>query len=143
MIPVRDRKGRTYKYLEGSGNAWMDIYVNEKGRWQGETVKRFDANKKGFVPAWQRKHPTAKKVMRLRINDSLKLKHNGEERLMRVQLLTGKKVILAPITEANAAARYKEKNDTFKFTSKAPSVLQEYGACKVHISPTGLVREAK
>ena len=142
IIPITDKEDIACKGYKGDGNAYMDIYQDPtNSKWKGEIVSRFDANQKGFVPSWQSQFPTARLIMRLRINDLLKLQDGEIEEIFRVQKLSGSEIIMAPHTEANADARHRDKDDAFKFTSKSPGTLQSASARKVHISPTGLIRE--
>lgn len=144
IIPVKDNQGVAYKAYKGDGNAYMDIYLDPlAGKWQGETVSRFDANQPGFIPYWQKQCPTAELVMRLRINDLLKIHSDGADMLLRVQKLSGSTIVMAPHTEANVDARHRDVDDAFKFLTKSPSTLQSALARKVHVSPTGLVSEAQ
>ena len=146
MIPIKDKNGKAFKYFEGNSNAYIDIYADPKtGKWLSEVVSRFNANKpknpknpKGFTPKWQKKYPTAEKIMTLRKNDTVKIDtDDGSHRFYRVQKMNSTLgVTLALIHEANVAKRNKN------ITRKAAG-LQKANACKVYISPTGLVREEK
>ena len=148
MIPIKDKNGKTFKYSEGDSNAYIDIYADPKtGKWLSEVVSRFDANTpKGFIPEWRKIHPTAiKKIMTLRINDTVKMNIDSRGSCFyRVQKMSSTLVVtFAPIHEANVDNRNRNKEDDFKFITKSASALQKANARKVHISPTGLVREEK
>lgn len=147
VIPIKNKYGKIFKAYKGDGNAYMDIYAHPNtGKWMGEIVSRFDANNskgKYFIPLWQKDFPALKRKMRLRINDILCLTESGEEKLYRIQKISKDEIIIVPLREANVDARNRDKNDVFKFVSKAPSALQKSQACKVHISPTGLMRMEK
>ena len=144
VIPIQDRNGKTYKGYSGRGNAYMDIYEEPvTGRWKSEIVSRFDAqSSKAFTPKWQKEYPTARLVMRIRINDLLRLKSGEREEVYRIQKLSGGKITLAPHFEANVAARDGDKSDPFSFMNKSASSLQSAGAKRLHISPTGLISGA-
>ena len=147
MIPIKDKNGKAFKYFEGYSNAYIDIYADQKiKKWQGEVVSRFNANTpKGFIAEWRKKYPTAKKIMTLRINDTVKMnidgRGNGFYRVQKMNSTWG--VAFAPIHEANVDSRNGNKEDDFKFITKSASALQKLSTQKVHISPTGLVREEK
>ena len=49
----------------------------------------------------------------------------------------------APHNEANVDTRNSDKNDPFKYSDKSAKSLQKAQAKRVHISPTGLVTNAK
>ena len=132
IIPVTDQSGRAYKGYKGDGNAYMEIYEEpDSGRWKSEIVSRFDANQKSFVPSWQTEHPTAKLIMRLRINDLVKLVGDGA--VYRLQKMSGTRIFLAPHQETNI--------DSFIVSS--PRGLQLKQAVQLHVSPTGLISEAQ
>jgi CRISPR-associated endonuclease Csn1 len=94
LIPVfkKDKDGKKeetpYKYYVGGNNYCMDIYClrpddkrdpKNAGKWRGEIISNFDAHQPGFEPEWRKKHPTAKRIMRLFINDTIVLTFNNEE----------------------------------------------------------------
>ena len=137
MIPIKDKNGKAFKYFEGNSNAYIDIYADPKtGKWLSEVVSRFNANNpKGFMPKWQKKYPTEKEIMTLRINDTVKMNtDDGGSRFYRVQQMDVRgRVTFALIREANVD----------KFTVRVAAGLQKANARKVYISPTGLVREEK
>ena len=144
MIPIKDQHGVFYKGYKGDGNAYMDIY-EEPGtlRWKSEIVSRFNAQpSKAFTPNWQREHPTACLVMRLRKNDLVMLDEENRSAVYFVQKISGTSVTLAPHFEANVDARNRSGDDQFSFTIKSASSLQSASARMVHISPTGLVSES-
>ena len=147
MIPIKDKNGKAFKYFEGVSNAYIDIYADPKtGKWLSEVVSRFDANTpKGFIPEWRKSHPTAIKIMTLRINDTVKMNIDSRgSDFYRVQSMNSTLgVTFAPIHEANVFSRNRNKEDDFKFITKRASALQKSKTHKVHISPTGLVREEK
>ncbi|MDC0649925.1 type II CRISPR RNA-guided endonuclease Cas9 [Alphaproteobacteria bacterium] len=140
IIPVTDQSGKAYKGYKGDGNAYMEIYEESgSGKWKSEIVSRFDANQKSFVPSWRKENPTAKLVMRLRINDLVFLKDEGS--IYRVQKLSGGEINMARPSEANVDARSRDKSDPFKYFTTSASSLQKRFAVKLNVSPTGLTME--
>ena len=140
IIPVTDQSGEAYKGYKGDGNAYMEIYEESgSGKWKSEIVSRFDANQNGFVPNWRRESPTVKMVMRLRINDLLKLGIGGE--IYRLQKITGTRIFLAPHREANVDSRDRNSDDPFKYLVASAGTLQSRDAVKLNVSPTGLTLE--
>ena len=144
VIPIEEKKGLVYKGYKGDGNAYMDIYEEpDTGEWKSEIVSRFDAQpSKAFTPNWQKEHPTARLVMRLRKNDLLRLSFGETTDIYYVQKLSGGTITLAPHFEANVDARNRSQEDPFSFVNKAASSLQSSDAIRVHISATGLLSEA-
>ena len=55
----------------------MDIWLLPNGKVTGETVTRFDANQAGWQSQVKRDHPTARKLMRLHINDMMAIGEGG------------------------------------------------------------------
>ncbi len=150
----KDKQGKAYKGYISAGNWAYEIYEDEEGKWQGEMITRYHANKKNYVPQWKKKYPTQKMLMRLHNNDTVMLypPHAPEGKLYRVCKMSGSiDLDLAELHEANDAARAKEikeeKKDDQKvrvrerYTSLAK--LQGYKLQKVHMSPTGIISFAK
>ena len=144
VIPIEDKKSFVYKGYKGDGNAHMDIYEEpDTGEWKSEIVSRFDAQpSKAFTPNWQKEHPTARLVMRLRKNDLLRLSFGETTDIYYVQKLSEGEITMAPHFEANVSKRHRASDDPFSFLRKSASFLQSSGARRVHISPTGLLSEA-
>ena len=147
IIPITDKQGQIYKGFEPGSNWAMEIYEYpedhpSKGKWEGFVISQFDAHRYGFKKGFtSRPYPTAKLVMRLQINDYVRLVNFDDEyrlNIFRVQKLSNNLVVLAPPNEANVAARDDNKADSFKFVRKTVSKLQALKAKKVHVSPTGL-----
>lgn len=143
VIPIKNTNGKNYKAYRGNSNAYMEIIADpETGKWRGEVVSRFDANQPHHISGLRKAFPAQPLVMRLRIDDMLALDLGDDRPIFRVKELTAGNVVLAPHNEANVHARNRLKDDPFKVTNKSPGALQKANARKVHISPTGLVRDA-
>lgn len=145
-IPIRDKKGNIYKGYQGDNNWGIEIYAFCEGhkkadKWEGVVISRFDANKQGFqAGTTYRPHPAARLVMRLQINDCIKIEEKGKKRIMRLQKVgQDGQMCFAPLHEANVAARDSNKDDDFKYLNKRADPLQKLNPRKVHISPTGQV----
>src|SRR5690606_36014587 len=77
-------------------------------------------------------------VMRLMINDSVRLEENGNLKTCRVATIKDSvQVIFADSHEANADARNRDKNDPFSYAYKTASSLNKAKARRVTISPAG------
>lgn len=133
LIPIRDVSGHVYKGVQGDSNAFYAIYIGKDGKWTGEIITTFDANKddKTFAP----KLPL---VTRLFIGDMLEIDHDGRRIVARVQMLSAKQIALAEHDEANTDSRNRDKANPFKYIYKgSPAALQKAGARPVHITPCG------
>jgi CRISPR-associated endonuclease Csn1 len=88
VVRIEDNKGN-YKYYELRNNYCADIYCPDKGKkagkWQIEIIPMFYAHQTNFIPDWQKANPTAKKIMRLYINDTVAYEENGETVIRRVK----------------------------------------------------------
>ncbi|MCY3911492.1 MAG: hypothetical protein OXF99_08240 [bacterium] len=133
---IRDESGRIYKAYKTDGNAYMDVWLlpNGKGKIKGETVSRFDAHQAGFNSAVKVEYPTAKKLMRLHINDMIALGEGSERRILRVQKLSG-----TTITAVDHTAAGKAENLS-PYRKSAGQVLQA-GLRKVSVDVLGRVRD--
>ena len=85
VIPIRDRAGRPYKGYLPDSNEFADVWRMGDGAWRMVAVPRFYANQPSFDLNRFRPHPTAKRIMRLRINDMGALGVGPERRIVRVR----------------------------------------------------------
>ncbi|MDR0274762.1 MAG: type II CRISPR RNA-guided endonuclease Cas9 [Burkholderiaceae bacterium] len=145
-----DAEGRPlpYKGYVGGSNYCIEITVNDRGKWEGQVISTFEA----YLIAQQDglhqlRHPTLGQngkplVMRLMINDSVRLEVDGMLKIMRVRSISPSgQVFMAPIHEANVDARNRDKTDTFAYTSKIAGSFQKARGRRVTISPIGELRD--
>ena len=133
-----------YKGYVGGSNYCIEITRNEKGKWEGEVISTFKAYEiaRRHGPE-QLRRPTQGQngrdlVMRLMIDDCVRLVINEREETMRVVKISGNgQVTIAPIHEGNVAARGKEAG----VTAPTPGGLQKMRARRVTISPIGELRD--
>ena len=77
-------------------------------------------------------------LMRLMIDDFVRLEINGQEQTMRiVTIARSGQVWMVPIHEANVDARNRNKQDSFSYTSKRAGSFRQAKARRVTISPIG------
>jgi len=134
LAVIRDESGRSYKAYKTDGNAYMDVWLLPNGNTVGHTVSRFDAHQIDFRTPVKDQHPTAKKLMRLHINDMIAVGEGSERRMMRVQKLS-KQVITA--VEHAAAGK---AGDLIPYRKSAGQVLQ-VGLRKVSVDVLGRVQD--
>lgn len=153
---VNDRHGvlpdgepRPYKGYKGDSNYCIEIVCNEKGKWKGEVISTFDAYQLVCVHGVSRlRHPNLSAsekplVMRLMIDDVVRLNVDGQIRTMRIATLSGNgQIFMADTNEANVDARNRNKKDEFAYVSKMAGSLQKANACCVSISPIGELRNS-
>jgi CRISPR-associated endonuclease Csn1 len=172
LIPVykKDKDGKKeekpYKYYVGGNNYCMDIYClrpddkrdpKNAGKWMGEVISNFDAHQSGFEPEWRKKHPTAKRIMRLFINDTIVLTFTKEETIpqglrkfvlskfdrskkkeinivFRIKKMTGKRVFIRPQLVA------KENGDQLSWGPNASGLFERKGR-RVSINELGEIHD--
>jgi CRISPR-associated endonuclease Csn1 len=139
VVPIKDRRtGKPYKAYKPDGNAFADIYELPNGRWQAAVIRRFDANQANFDPVRFRPHPTARKVMRLHIDDLVAIEQGDQRRVLRVVKMSGQTITLADHFEAGALKkRDADKDDPFEYLEKSANTLREMGLRKVGIDELG------
>ena len=135
---------RPYKGYKGDSNYCIEIVRNEKGKWEGEVISTFEAYQLVREHGIARlRHPTLSVsgrplVMRLILDDSVRLEIDGSLRTMRVATLSGNgQVFMADTQEANVDARNRDKSEPFTYVSKMAGSFQKSKARRVTISPIG------
>lgn len=145
-------QAKAYKGYVGGSNYCMEIWRDEKGRWQGDVVSTFEAyqivRQLGEEAGWRRlRHPTLSQsnhplVMRLMMKDYLRLELDGVVRTMVVVTIkSSRQVLLAEHHEANVDARNRDKNNTFSYVSKMPGSLQTAKGRRCTVSASGRLRD--
>ena len=130
-----------YKGYKPDGNYCMDIYLDEKGKWDGKILSTFEAyslaRKFGADAVLEgRTIQGYRNVMRLRRNDVLRIKVDSQWKLFLVQKMASPmRLFLVPLNEANADARVREK--LLKFKVITPSGLQKQQAKVVSVGVLG------
>lgn len=146
----RDQQGDflPYKGYVGGSNYCIEITRDDTGRWRGNVITTYQAyvieREQGLR---QLRNPRqgqngAPLVMRLVIDDVVKMKLAGDTQLMRfVKVSVTGQMTFAPIHEANVDKRHGDKSDPFVYTTKYAGSLQDTEARRVTISRIGEVRD--
>jgi CRISPR-associated endonuclease Csn1 len=139
---------KPYKGYKGDSNYCIEIVKNEKGKWEGEVISTFEAYqlvREFGVERLRNKELSAsgkKLVMRLIIDDFVRLKIDGNLRTMRVTKMSGNgQIFLADTREANVDARNRDKNESFAYISKTAGSLFSANCRRINISPIGEVTD--
>jgi CRISPR-associated endonuclease Csn1 len=137
-----------YKGYVGGSNYCIEITKNDKGKWEGEVISTFRAYKIVHTEGEARlRHPHLAQngnplVMRLIIDDSIRLEIDDREQTMRVvKIGQNGQVFMVPLNEANVDARNRDKKDSFAYISKTAGTFQKAKARRVTISPIGELRD--
>ncbi|RUM98458.1 type II CRISPR RNA-guided endonuclease Cas9 [Pseudaminobacter arsenicus] len=142
VIPIRDKEGRAYKGYKGDANFRYDVWELPDGKWVADVVTMFDAHRPDRDPQAARPHPAARKVLSLKQNDMVAYEHPKDGLTIGrvVKFSTAGQIYLAGHNEAGALkARDADKDDPFKYFSKAASGLREIGARQLRVDGTGRV----
>ncbi|MEI8268143.1 MAG: type II CRISPR RNA-guided endonuclease Cas9 [Betaproteobacteria bacterium] len=145
---TEDGQPRPYKGYKGDSNHCIEIWRNDKGRWESTVISTFEAYaiERQHGPARLR-HPGLAQngrplAMRLMIDDMVRLEVDGVLRTMRVATLSGNgQVFMAEHHQANVDARNRDKQDSFKYVSKMAGSFFAARARKVSVSPVGELRD--
>lgn len=143
-----DGQPRPYKGYKGDSNYCIEIMRNQKGKWEAEVTSTFEAYQLVRLHGVERlRHPYLSisgrpLVMRLLIDDTVRLMLDGVLRTMRVAKVSGDgRVYLCDHQEANVDARNRDKSDPFAYVSKMAGSLLAAQARRVMISPDGTLRD--
>ncbi len=143
---------KAYKGYVGGSNYCIEIWRDEKGRWNGDVISTFQAyqtvRKLGESEGLKRLRDPAFSqtgnplVMRLMIDDLLRLSIDGNTRTMRiVKIGGGGQFFMCDHSEANVDARNRDKQDSFDYVSKMAGSLQKARGRRVTISEIGDLRD--
>lgn len=141
--------GRPYKAYKGDSNYCYELFVNERGRWDGKVISTFLANQKEFCRfmADVKRYRTQTfdgrpLLMRFCGNDMLAIEENGQRRIMRVVKFSEGKLVMAEHFEGGVLRdRDASASDTFKYATKSPGALRELKSRRVFVTLTGEVHD--
>ena len=143
---LADGTPKPYKGYKGDSNYCIEISIQESGNWVGDVISTFDAYQivkaKGEDTLQNKKFARngLPLVMRLIVNDIVRLKIDSIMRTMRVVKISANgQTFFADHFEANVDARNRKPDDPFSLISKSPSSLKNVHARKVTISAIGEV----
>jgi CRISPR-associated endonuclease Csn1 len=139
---------RPYKGYKGDSNYCIEIVRNEKGKWEGEVISTFEAYQLVREHGVERLRHTSLSVsgkplvMRLAIDDFVRLEIEGQSNTMRVASINSAgRLSLAEHYEANVDARNRNPDGDWRYTYKQAGSLLSAKARRVTISPTGELRD--
>lgn len=143
-----DGSPNPYKGYKGDSNYCIEIHRNDKGSWRSNVITTFEAyqlvRQLGAEAGTKRlRHPTMDLlgrplVMRLMIDDTVRLLHDGQVRTMRVATISGNgQVFMCDLHESNVDSRNRNKQDPFGYVSKMAGSFGKSAARRVTVSPIG------
>ena len=143
-----DGKALAYKGYKGDSNYCIEISRNDKGKWEGDVISTFEAHQivrdSGLMKL---RHPTMAQsgnplVMRLMLDDLVRLELEGVVRTMRVTNISGNgQVFMSDHNEANVDARNRDKLSGFKYVSKYAGSFQSTKARRASCTEIGDLRD--
>ncbi|WP_416193873.1 type II CRISPR RNA-guided endonuclease Cas9 [Nitrobacter sp. TKz-YC01] len=151
LVPITDRTtGAVYKAYSAGENFCVEVFETADGKWNGEAVRRFDANKKNagariaHAPQWRNANDHAKLVMRIHKGDLIRLDHDGRTRIMVVHRLdaSAARFKLADHNETgNLDKRHATDNeiDPFRWLMASYNTLKKLNAVPVRVDELGRV----
>ena len=130
LIPISDKSGKVYKYMDNAESYCMDIYQTDSNEWKFEVINMFAAHK-NTIPNWRKMNPHAKLIMRLFKRDTIAYEEDGKYKLAVVRgLATHGQISLVPLNVGKI-----EGNPP----KKMPSSLKSIKAHKVYIDEIGRI----
>jgi len=136
-----DGKPKAYKGYKPDSNYCADIFLDDRGRWVDKIITTYEAYQEarsvgadvfisGRGQSWQ-----THLIMRLRINDILRLKQPSGWAYVRVAKMSAGKISLVALHEANVSDRVLRGELTY--ITKSGRALQALSAKKIGINCIG------
>ncbi len=143
--PIHDRRtGLPYKAVIPGENHAVDIVEMPDGRWFGEGITVFDANRDDFVPKWRQLQPAARLVMRAHKSDLIRIEHDRADGIFRVVKLApgnGRLVLASHLEAGNLDRRHSDADDPFRWSFLAFGQMKTRKARKVTVDLLGRVHD--
>ena len=151
LVPVVNRQtGGVYKAYSAGENFCVEVFETVEGKWDGEAIRRFDANKKNagdkipHAPTWLATHDGAKLVMRIHKGDLIRLDHDGRERIMvvhRLDAAAGRFKLAEHNETGNLDKRHATDKDIdpFRWLMASYGTLKKLNAVPVRVDELGRV----
>lgn len=142
VIPIHDRRDRKpYRFVKGDGNYCYEIARRDDGRWDGEVISLYRANRKDYTDSKKWAQSGMPLVMRLHKGDMIAIDKLGRRRIMRVAKFSEGMIALVDHHEANVDARARDKSSGFKYMFKSPSTLKPLRTRLVGVDVLGHVND--
>ena len=144
---------QAYKGYVGGSNYCIEIWRDEKGRWNGDVISTYQAyqavrelgESEGLRMLRSRDISQSgnQLITRLSIDDFVRLEIDGREEIMRVAVISGNgQVFMCPHNEANVDSRNRNQSDDFSYISKMAGSLQKAKGRRVTVSEIGDLRDS-
>ncbi|MGO3934493.1 type II CRISPR RNA-guided endonuclease Cas9 [Rhodopseudomonas pseudopalustris] len=149
LVPIADRTtGKPYKAYSAGENFCVEVFETADGKWDGEAIRRFDANKKNagpkapHRPRWHTENPGARLVMRIHKGDLIRLDHDGQVKIMvvhRLDAAAGRFKLAAHNETGNLDKRHSTDNDVdpFRWLMASYGTLKKMSAVPIRVDELG------
>ncbi len=140
LVSIADRDGQAFKAYSAGDNHCVEIYETPDGRWEGEAITVFQANRGGYRAAWRKAHPQARPVMRVHKGDCIRVETEAGPAFLIAHRLdaAAKRFKLAPHNEAGALdKRHNDPDDPFRWRMFSYNKLRSLQAARVRIDEVG------
>lgn len=137
-----------FKAYSSGENAYVEIYETGEGKWRGEAVSRFDANKPSHSLKWRELKPQPKLVMRIYKGDLIAIDEAGKRVITVVHQLdvSAQRFKLAGHNETGVLQKRHSANnqeDPFRWFLLGFNTLKTRNAEKVRVDELGKVWRVK
>lgn len=151
LVPIANRTtGAVYKAYSAGENFCIEVFETGEGKWDGEAIRRFDANRRNagpktpHVPSWLAAHEGAKLVMRIHKGDLIRLDHDGKSKIMvvhRLDAAAGRFKLAEHNETGNLDKRHATDNeiDPFRWLMASYGTLKKMSAVPVRVDELGHV----
>ncbi|HEX7882885.1 MAG TPA: type II CRISPR RNA-guided endonuclease Cas9, partial [Afipia sp.] len=151
LVPIANRaSGVAYKTYSAGENFCVEVFETVEGKWDGEAVRRFDANRKNagprtpHAPQWRYANKGAKLVMRIHKGDLIRLEHEGQTRIMvvhRLDAAAGRFKLADHNETGNLDKRHITDNeiDPFRWLMASYGTLKKLAAVPVRVDELGQI----
>jgi CRISPR-associated endonuclease Csn1 len=137
-----------YKGYKGDSNHCIEIWRNDKGRWESTVISTFDAHGIARAHGVQRlRHPGLAQngrplVMRLVNGDTIRAEFRGQRRVLVVnKIKSAGTLFVSEHHEANTRSREDAKDPTLIYGSFSALSLHKAQGRRVGVSPIGELRD--
>ncbi len=151
LVPIADRTTReAYKAYSAGENFCVEVFETSDSKWDGEAVRRFDANRKNagpktaHTPLWRGENPGSFLVMRIHKGDLIRLEHDGKTKIMvvhRLDAAAGRFKLAEHNETGNLDKRHATDSevDPFRWLMASYNTLKKMSAVPVRVDELGRV----
>jgi len=137
-VEIADAAGKPFKAYKGDSNHCFEIWRLPNGKLAAQVITTFEAHGDDT----SRPHPAAKRLLRLFKRDMVAIERDEETLICYVQKFDpANGLFLAAHTEANADARSRDRNDSFRLIQMGTGPAIKAGIRRVRIDEMGRMKD--